>query len=194
MEKVIRSCDKEYMRMAMLKHEETFKEQVYELHRLYCIQKILMKNMEATRDNEVSEREWYCKNAISLTQNAHHEGAQKNPKMKFENLNEAEIELTLGPSSYICRKKFETPLASDSHSLFSSSSSGSTHIKKTRCSFYKRNHTTKEESSRSMRELVQVLDSTSGGIRNSFGIEEQLKQERLRQSPWLLQVLNLSMT
>jgi len=28
MEKLVRSCDKEYMRMAMLKHEETFKEQV----------------------------------------------------------------------------------------------------------------------------------------------------------------------
>ncbi|OIV93486.1 hypothetical protein TanjilG_11068 [Lupinus angustifolius] len=193
MEKVVRSCDKEYMRVAMLKHEETFKEQVYELHRLYCIQKIMMKNMEARRDNEVSEREWYFKNAISLTQNAHHEGAKEKPKMKFENLDEAEIELTLGPSSYNCRKKLETPLASDSHSLYSSSN-GSTHIKKTRCRFYKSNHTTMEESSGSMRGLVQLPDSTSGRIRNSFGIEEQLEQERLKQSPWLLQVLNLNMT
>ncbi|CAL0313431.1 unnamed protein product [Lupinus luteus] len=186
MEKVVRSCDKEYMKVAMLKHEETFKEQVYELHRLYCIQKILMKNMEARRDNEASEREWYCKNA-------HNEGAQEKPKMKFENLDEAEIELTLGPSSYNCRNKLETPLASDLHSLCSSST-GSTHIKKSRCRFYKSNHTTMEESSGSMRGLVRVPDSTLGGTRNSFGIEEQLQQERLKQSPWLLQVLNLNMT
>ncbi|KAK7250936.1 hypothetical protein RIF29_33729 [Crotalaria pallida] len=220
MEKIVRSCDKEYMRMAMLKHEETFKEQVYELHRLYRIQKILMKNLEARRDNEVSEREWYLKNAISLTQNAHHKGAQEKPQMKFdlerpadeehiaesddgglENIDETEIELTLGPSSYNRRKKFETPLASDSHSL-SSSSTGSSHMNKTSCKTYKSNHTTRQESNGSMIHLVQVPDSTSGlqsGSRNSFGIEEQLKQERLRQerlkqSPWLLQVLNLNLT
>lgn len=42
MEKVLKPHDKEFMRMAMLKHEETFREQVYELHRLYRIQKMLM--------------------------------------------------------------------------------------------------------------------------------------------------------
>lgn len=31
MEKLVRSCDKEYMKMAMLKHEETFKQQVLRL-------------------------------------------------------------------------------------------------------------------------------------------------------------------
>ncbi|XLS44233.1 hypothetical protein HN51_001098, partial [Arachis hypogaea] len=66
MEKVVRSCDKEYMKMAMLKHEQTFREQVYELHRLYRIQKILMKNIE------VSEGGWYFHNTISnITSNGH---------------------------------------------------------------------------------------------------------------------------
>ncbi|CAL0330781.1 unnamed protein product [Lupinus luteus] len=216
MEKIVKSCDKEYMRMAMLKHEETFKEQVYELHRLYRVQKILMKNIESRRDNELCEREWYFNNAISLTQNVHHKGAQEKPQMKFdlerpaeehiaesddeelENINEAEIELTLGPSRYSHRKKFSALRASDSHSLSSSSDgSKSNHINTTRCRTYKSSYTTRQESSGSMIHLVQVQDSTSGfqnGIRNSFGIEEQLKQDRFKQSPWLLQVLNLNMT
>ncbi|XP_061338953.1 uncharacterized protein LOC133285696 [Gastrolobium bilobum] len=127
MEKLIRPCNKEYMRMAMLKHEETFKEQVYELHRLYRIQIILMKNMEASRGIDVNQRGWSFKNAIfgkfknaiSLTQGGHKKGAQKNPKMNIdlenparediaesdcdgnlEIINETEIELTLGHSSY----------------------------------------------------------------------------------------------
>lgn len=174
-----------------------------------------MKNMEARRGIEVSEREWYFKNVISLTQNAHHKGAQEKPQMKFdlerpaeehiaesddgalENIDETEIELTLGPSSYNPRKKVETPLASDSGHSLSSSSTGSSHINKTRCRTHKSSHTTREGSSGSIIPLVQVLDSTSGfqsGIRNSFDIEEQLKQERLKQSPWLFQVLNLNIT
>lgn len=201
MEKLVRSCDKENMRMAMLKHEETFKEQVYELHRLYRIQKILMQNTEARRGVELSEREWYLKNAVSLT----HKGAQEKAEMKFdlerpaeehiaesedgvvEVIDESEIELTLGPSSYNRRKKVETPLTSDSGHSLSSSSSGSSHINKTR-----------EDSSGSIIRLVQVPGSTTtgcqNGIRNSFDIEEQLRQERLKQSPWLFQVLNLNMT
>ncbi|XP_061347650.1 uncharacterized protein LOC133293130 [Gastrolobium bilobum] len=213
MEKFVRSCDKEYMRMAMLKHEETFKEQVYELHRLYRIQKILMQNMEARGGVDVSERAWYFKNAVSLTQNANHIGAQEKLQMKFdlerpaeehiaesddgvlEIIDETEIELTLGPSSYNRRKKAETALTSDSGHSLSSSSTGSSHINKTRCKTHHSNLTTREESSGSIIRLVQVPDSTSGfqsGIRNSF--EEQLRQERLKQSPWLFQVLNLNMT
>ncbi|KAL2322816.1 hypothetical protein Fmac_027195 [Flemingia macrophylla] len=208
MEKLVRTCDKEYMRMAMLKHEETFKEQVYELHRLYRIQKILMQNMEARRVVEVREEEWYLKNAISLS----HKGVQEKPQMKFdleqpaeehiaesedgvvEVIDESEIELTLGPSIYNRRKKVETSLTSDSGHSLSSSSSGSSHINKTRCHG---SHKTREDSSGSIIRLVQVPGSTPGcqsGIRNSFDIEEKLRQERLKQSPWLFQVLNLNMT
>ncbi|XP_027345933.1 uncharacterized protein LOC113857878 [Abrus precatorius] len=212
MEKLVRSCDKEYMRMAMLKHEETFKEQVYELHRLYRIQKILMQNVEARRGIEISEQGWYFRNAIGFTQNANHRGAQEKPKMKFdlerpaeeriaesddgvlEMIDETEIELTLGPSSYNRRKKVETPLTSDSGHSLSSSSTGSSHMNKTRCHS---SNATREESSGNIVRLVQVPDSTSGcqsGIRNSYDIEEQLRQERLKQSPWLFQVWNLNIT
>ncbi|KAL6622511.1 hypothetical protein ACP70R_032390 [Stipagrostis hirtigluma subsp. patula] len=42
---LVRQCDMEVMKMAMLKHEETFRQQVHELHRLYRIQRQLMSDM-----------------------------------------------------------------------------------------------------------------------------------------------------
>lgn len=176
--------------------------QVYELHRLYRIQKILMQNMEARRGVEVKEQEWYFKNAISLTQNAnhHHKGGQEKTQIKFdlerpaeehtaesddeglEIIDETEIELTLGPSSYNRSKKIETPLTSESGHSLSSSSTGSSDINKTRR--WRTHH------SNGMKR-----EEPSGIIRNSsFGIEEQLRQERLKQSPWFFQVMNLNMT
>ncbi|OEL22159.1 hypothetical protein BAE44_0016822, partial [Dichanthelium oligosanthes] len=46
MEQVFRHCDKDTLKMAMLKHEETFRQQVNELHRLYRIQKLLMRDLK----------------------------------------------------------------------------------------------------------------------------------------------------
>ncbi|MCI05417.1 hypothetical protein A2U01_0026470 [Trifolium medium] len=130
--------------------------------------------MEARRGVEVKEQEWYFKNAISLTQNVnHHKVAQEKTQIKFdlerpaeehsaesdddegmEIIDENEIELTLGPSSYNRSKKTNTPLTSDSgHSLsLSSSSTGSSDINKTR---RYRTHQKREESN-------------GGMIRNSF--------------------------
>ncbi|XP_029129743.1 uncharacterized protein LOC109811159 [Cajanus cajan] len=209
MEKIVRPCDKEYMRMTMLKHQDTFKEQVYELHRLYKIQKILMKNMEASIGFEVNQRGWNLENLISLTQNGYHKGAQKNLKLKFdlerpatediaesdgdqvlEIINESEIELTLGPSSYN-RKKMETSLTSDSAHSLSSSSSGSNLINKTILKIPHSSHSTMEELNGGMIGLVQVPQS---GIRNSYDIEEQSRQESSKQPPWFFQVLSLNTT
>ncbi|RLN39573.1 uncharacterized protein C2845_PM01G35410 [Panicum miliaceum] len=41
-EKLVNPCDMELMKMAMLRHEQTFRQQVHELHRLYRVQKQLM--------------------------------------------------------------------------------------------------------------------------------------------------------
>ncbi|KAM3254522.1 hypothetical protein ACQJBY_048182 [Aegilops geniculata] len=49
MGKLVRQCDMEVMKMAMLKHEETFRQQVHELHRLYRIQTQLMGADLSTR-------------------------------------------------------------------------------------------------------------------------------------------------
>ncbi|RLN39199.1 uncharacterized protein C2845_PM01G27400 [Panicum miliaceum] len=46
MEQVFRHCDKDTLKMAMLKHEQTFRQQVHELHRLYRIQKLLMRDLK----------------------------------------------------------------------------------------------------------------------------------------------------
>ncbi|KAG0521415.1 hypothetical protein BDA96_08G158300 [Sorghum bicolor] len=48
-QQLVRQCDMEVMKMAMLKHEETFRQQVHELHRLYRIQRELMSG-DLTRD------------------------------------------------------------------------------------------------------------------------------------------------
>lgn len=42
MEELVQQCDMEVMKMAMLRHEETFRQQVHDLHRLYRVQKQLM--------------------------------------------------------------------------------------------------------------------------------------------------------
>ncbi|KAJ1293489.1 hypothetical protein BS78_01G072000 [Paspalum vaginatum] len=46
MEQAFRHCNKDKLKMAMLKHEETFRQQVHELHRLYRIQKLLMRDLK----------------------------------------------------------------------------------------------------------------------------------------------------
>ncbi|CAK9186279.1 unnamed protein product [Ilex paraguariensis] len=185
MEKLLKPYDKEYMKMAMLKHEETFKEQVNELHRLYQIQKMLMRNIESSKSNG--------RNRIDILN--HHHGMHQKPRRRNLNLehpateyaesdevdvmleieDESEIELTLrlGPTSYDRRRrrrggrKDETPpITSDSGHSFSSSSSGSN---------YKFNRT------------PQRTDTTRED-------QQRLRQERLNQSPWIFQVLSLSMT
>ncbi|KAF3440846.1 hypothetical protein FNV43_RR19132 [Rhamnella rubrinervis] len=210
MEKPFKPCDKEYMRMAMLKHEETFKEQVYELHRLYQIQKILMKNIDKSRSISGRNQErWSIKNEICFTRMkldleqpaAEEYIADSDGNGVVEIIDESEIELTLGPTSYnLIRRKSEAPLTSDSGPSFSSSSSGSSHVNRTTIS--SRTHqqirdAKRLEASGSKVGLVRLPDTTSGcqsSSKSNIEVEEQLRQERLKQSPWLFQVLSLNMT
>ncbi|CAL5370987.1 unnamed protein product [Camellia sinensis] len=212
MEKLLNPYDKEYMKMAMLKHEKTFKQQVYELHRLYRIQKILMTNVEHGRPNGENQERWNFMRGISLTHmndhqihhHIHHKSrpgldleqpvkdeyiAETNGEIAQEIEDESEIQLTLGPTSYYRRKKKgETPRTSDSGPSFSSSSTGSSHMKRTNSGT---NHTTRDGHLTGHKlGLTMVPDSNSGlqsGRRNSFDVEEQLNQDRLTQPPWLLQ-------
>ncbi|CAH8280989.1 unnamed protein product [Arabidopsis lyrata] len=101
MEKLLNPYDKQCMKMAMLKHEETFKQQVYELHRLYQVQKILMKNMEinkfTTKNNHVNS------GLGTFIRRVDHEidrPANFSGGNNIEIMDESEIELTLGPSCY----------------------------------------------------------------------------------------------
>ncbi|KAF5736211.1 hypothetical protein HS088_TW14G00347 [Tripterygium wilfordii] len=176
MEEMLKPYNKEYMRMAMLKHEETFKEQVYELHRLYRIQKLLMKNIASNRPpNGRSQQLWNSNAKIKLDLE---QPAEENYG-DLEIIDETEIELTLGPSTYNRRKKSDTPLTSDSGPSFSSSSRGSSRM----------NRTSSLTPPRTTRAILQ------GSKSSTVDVEEQLRQERLQQTPpWLFQVLSLNMT
>ncbi|XP_004288470.1 PREDICTED: uncharacterized protein LOC101308414 [Fragaria vesca subsp. vesca] len=173
MEKLINPYDKECMRMAILKHEEIFKEQVYELHRLYHIQKLLMNSSIGNSRPKGNKREnWDLQNELhrklDLEQPA--EAAEE-----LEVIDESEIELTLGPTRYSKnrRKKSEAQLTSDSGLSFSSSSTGSSYVNRT-----------------SSRTRYQRRSKEQLG-----GCEEQLRQdERLKMPPWFFQVLSLNMT
>ncbi|XP_010484505.1 PREDICTED: glycosyltransferase-like protein gnt13 [Camelina sativa] len=105
MEKLLNPYDKQCMKMAMLKHEETFKQQVYELHRLYQVQKILMKNMEINKlstkgNNNVNSGLGTFIRRVDheIDRPANFPGGNNNNNIEI--MDESEIELTLGPSCY----------------------------------------------------------------------------------------------
>lgn len=107
---------------------------------------------------------------------------------------ESEIELTLGPSNYNPRRKAaETPRTSDSGLSFSSSSTSSSHIKRTNSKTQRMTDSRKEEQSAQKWGLVEVPNSNPSflsGRRNSSDME----QDRLQQPPWMFPVLSLNMT
>ncbi|XP_042495879.1 uncharacterized protein LOC122074955 [Macadamia integrifolia] len=217
MDRIVKPIDKESMRMAMLKHEETFKEQVYELHRLYEIQKMLMNNMKSNGPYGYSANRWNMEKEISLSQVSssykERREPQKPKKLDLEQPaeeytaveggvgvleieDESNIQLTLGPSSYSRRKKDERALTSDSGPSFSSSSTESSHMKRTSTGAYKRMDT-REELTGHEWGLIQVPDmhpSFPSGRKNIYNVEEQLRQEKLNRPPWLFHVFSMNMT
>ncbi|KAI3785128.1 hypothetical protein L1987_44240 [Smallanthus sonchifolius] len=180
MEKFVQPYDKEFMKMALLKHEETFKEQVYELHRLYQIQKMLMKNLQSSRHNHqenICFNNYQQNNKIDLeppaiTKEYDHVTQTLDADQEIEE-DECEIELTLAPTSFNRRRRTTNkPESSDSIASFSSSSSGSSNIKKIE-------KITRSENSSFL----------SGNRRNNGSSDISLKQP-----PWMYQVLSLNMT
>ncbi|KAK4416316.1 hypothetical protein Salat_2457100 [Sesamum alatum] len=186
MEKLLNHYDREYMKMAMLKHEETFREQVYELHRLYQIQKMLMKDIakHKRKDQQYGNN---CKQpearlCLDLERpaeefNAPESGGGKCRVSETEDDQGHDLELTLGPRSYRRSKTKAAEPAdppSDSGPSFSSSSTGSSHIKGTRLI------STREEFSGQQKWALEKLPVSN--------------QDRLNSPPWLFQALSLNMT
>lgn len=177
MDQSVQPYDKQCMKMAMLKHEQTFKEQVYELHRLYQIQKMLMKNMQ--NQENICFNYQQQKNDLDLEQPATKEFddhvTETSNDQEIEEVNECEIELTLGPTSFNRRRLRMTnkPESSDSVPSFSSSSTGSSHIKRIE---------------RITRENSSYL--SAGNRRNNSSSSDR----SLKQPPWMYQVLSLNMT
>ncbi|XP_022963328.1 uncharacterized protein LOC111463569 [Cucurbita moschata] len=197
MEKLPEVNEKEFMRMAMLKHEETFKQQVHELHRLYRTQKTLMKNMEKNRQsgwnpeswdkrNEICFRQIYEQDAktyyrsstihsvkIDLEQPAEDDQTESSSGA-LQTINENELELTLGPSSYN---------TSDSGVTHSSSSTGSSHEGRRRDS--------KQVLKGQEMEVLGVIENSSGYQNGSHKGEKKMT---LDYPPWLFQVVSPNMT
>ncbi|KAL9669557.1 hypothetical protein QQ045_007104 [Rhodiola kirilowii] len=170
--------DMEYMKMAMLKHEEIFKQQVYELHRLYRIQKLLMRTTSQRKisKNEHPKGTKHMRNLLlDLERPSDHDCFNKQPRMLDDHFDQDEeaIDLTLGlgTTCYNNSQKMNSKvsanrlLTSNSVTSFSSSSSAS--------------------SSR---------HSKNGRKYNYQGKVRQQDVAMLEQPPWILQVLSLNMT
>ncbi|KAG6395924.1 hypothetical protein SASPL_142057 [Salvia splendens] len=109
--------DKEYMKMAMLKHEETFREQVFELHRLHRIQKMLMKDMEKNaRMDRSSTTTSTCNGPEPRPEQAGESvGKCGVPETGYDD--QTNLELTLGPRSFYEKKVSGPTTGSRSPSL-----------------------------------------------------------------------------
>lgn len=217
MEKVLHPYDKERMRLAMLKHEETFREQVYELHRLYRIQKMLM-------DSDGLRQQQQRQKTITIGhQNHHQQDAQRNgddKSMSNNNivvglieqcddqvrigsndqeriaesnskmmLDEKEIELTLslGPSAHNPRP--ERADKSESGQSISSSSTGSSQTRKT----------SPKNSSLITRGDQQLRWGTRTGSSTTFPQGSESKPgfsngQQTGTPPWLFHALSLKLT
>ncbi|KAL3646381.1 hypothetical protein CASFOL_011561 [Castilleja foliolosa] len=173
MEKRLNHYDKEYLKMAMLKHEETFREQVYELHRLYQIQKMLMKDTAIRSRAEARQ-------CIDLERpvegfNFPQSADRVRRVSKIEDDDQSDLELTLGPKRYYRKKTkaAEPAFQSDSGLSFSSSSTGSSHIKGITGNDF--------------------LSQQKWGPGPEMGISNT-NQDRLNSPPWLFQALSLNIT
>ncbi|XP_020576695.1 uncharacterized protein LOC110022209 [Phalaenopsis equestris] len=183
MGKFLKQYDREYMKMAMLKHEETFKHQVHELHRLYQIQKILMNEMKTAElkkqqasSNSENKPDKRCAEKRRLNRTLELELNAEEYIGKESKAEEGELELTLATGSRR-RKKEETSFTSDSGASFSWSSAESSGVKLMG----------KEGG------LFQA-NSFQSERKSSYDVEEQVRQNSMNQSPWLLQCLSLNMT
>uniref|UniRef100_A0ACD5XMI9 Uncharacterized protein n=1 Tax=Avena sativa TaxID=4498 RepID=A0ACD5XMI9_AVESA len=122
MGKLVRQCDMEVMKMAMLKHEETFRQQVHELHRLYRIQTQLMAGDLSTRRQPRRRGSKQPRRALNLQLPA------DQYIVGAEDEDDEELELTLAVGGRTCKNKvgkrgeanynataggFSSPFASD---------------------------------------------------------------------------------
>ncbi|RRT59326.1 hypothetical protein B296_00036882 [Ensete ventricosum] len=206
MEMFLRKYDKDCMKIMMLKHEETFRQQVvHELHRLYRVQKILMRDMKnndelkrqrlvnCTRfnlgDRDADTDSCLLSNRhrqrrprrrvlnLELPADEYIERAEADMTLELEQASDIELTLTVGSS---WRKREETSFTSDSGASFSTSSTESGGIKLTAHGW-------------ETRETEDANISYDNGIKDCLELEG-LRDERLKQPSWHFQCLNLRMT
>ncbi|KAG6479795.1 hypothetical protein ZIOFF_063269 [Zingiber officinale] len=108
--------DKQYLKKSILKQEDTFRQQVHELHRLYRVQEQLMNEMNTNKKAQKDSRH----PTFDLE---HPTEKQDKNHMRME-CQESDLDLTLATGSRRQKKKGISS-CSDSGSSFSSSSTGS---------------------------------------------------------------------
>ncbi|XP_010906273.1 uncharacterized protein [Elaeis guineensis] len=200
--KFLKHYDKERMKMAILKHEETFRQQVHELHRLYRVQKLLtsdMKDIKLKRQKDLA-----CPKAnLSMGNGEHGTGScqprynnhhQRRPRrplnlelpaeeyienaeedVMLEIEQESDIELTLAIRSRRSERD-GTPGTS-----FNSSSTESSGVKS-------RGHEW------GLSQAPDINLSFPYERNSSFNVGEGMRQDGVKQQPpWLFQCLSLKM-
>nr|CAB3462167.1 unnamed protein product [Digitaria exilis] len=157
--------EKEHIKMAMLKQEQTFRQQVNELHRVYQVQRQLMMQMQVAE----------TKNYGSITAEAQTESTVKLGPQQWcgssvekaatlaEDFN---LDLTLATGAG--KRKQEKPSNSDSEATISSSTSA---------------------ESESGRRFMPESNVTTLRFQN----ESKSHDDKVMQSPWLYQCLSLKM-
>ncbi|KAG1366871.1 hypothetical protein COCNU_13G006610 [Cocos nucifera] len=210
MERYLKQYDKEYMKMAMLKQEETFRHQVHELHRLYRLQKLLMRDMknvelkrqQASTQNRPGLARRNAKNERGSNQSCYSSYfSQRKPHQTLDlglqaveyigrddgdvmlvAEEESDLELTLAiGSNRRQRKKEETSFTSDSGACFSSSSSESAVVKL-------------NSQEWGLLHVPDISMRFPDETKSCFNVEGRIRQDGLMQPPWLFQCLSLDMT
>ncbi|KAJ8501180.1 hypothetical protein OPV22_011732 [Ensete ventricosum] len=196
MERFLRKYDKECMKMMLLKHEETFRQQVQELHRLYRVQKLLMRDTKIKQSfadctqyhvgggkdaadscvpsSSHRERRRRRRRVLNLELPADEYIERAEEDAMLEGEQEGDIELTLATGSSSWRKREETSLTSDSVASVSSSSTESGGLKLSGHGW----------------ELQQQV----GDVNISYELGGGLREDRLQHPSWHLQCLSLRMT
>ncbi|KAG8093210.1 hypothetical protein GUJ93_ZPchr0012g20247 [Zizania palustris] len=109
--------EKEHIKMAILRQEQTFRQQVCELHRVYRVQKQLMMEMQAVKMAQAQvSRETQIKPRLEIDQQWCSNSGEK--KVPF--IEDFDLELTLATGA---GRKQEKPSSSDSGATVSSSNS-----------------------------------------------------------------------
>lgn len=201
MGRCIKQYDKDYMKMAILKQEETFRQQVHELHRLYRVQKLLMNDMKAELKRQ--RKPLNTQTVLDKWNSSPHSHQNKRRTQKpldlelpadnyivknamQESGEESDLELTLATGSGGCRRrKKENSLTSDSAASFSSSSTESGGVKLNGASDWGLFHLPADIN----------LGSYRGERMSKFnGETDQMGDELAKRPPWLFQCLSLNMT
>ncbi|KAG1368589.1 hypothetical protein COCNU_14G010570 [Cocos nucifera] len=189
------------MKMAILKHEETFRQQVHELHRLYRVQKLLMsdmKNIKLKRQNDLACPKdnlnmWNGENGTGSCQpsyNDHHqrrprrplnlelpaeeyiENAEEDVMLEIEQRSDIELTLAIGSSR---SERDGTPGTS-----FNSSSTESSGLKS-------RGHEW------GLGQAPGINLSFPYERNSPFDVGEGMRPDGVKEPPWLFQCLSLKM-